>query len=433
MFYKNLSKKGGNQMFEKPCITQEEVERLMNSEGYRIGYKKVFSELSHTGFCVFYYKGHTVVRCKYMDLLLDEFVICNEFSTDAMSFQSSGKISLHDLSYQQLVAQILQAIQKPANNKPTILSSFSSIIFQKYDNSTEKYQKYVIEMKEFTPEFASIYAEEFAMLQPADVPAATISDFDCFIDKGNNYWYVQAADNSSYILSPLFYDIITNEKIVEIRELTNNMSYQKRDLAEVTSEYVDDFYGFLSCFRSVFGGQRRVAGLPDMPENLKTHMKTPVLQKLVENNTTCLEYSYRVRYGRHYVKIIIDACMAYISVITESFNDSNWRPCSSSELERKLKQLSASNLVGLLTSLYKRFLSLFHVLGLEGWMREVINCYQALICNTATGYSNKTFAGEGSSFEYGYELEDKYSLEDKRAVENNHTLENLAQKVTSFF
>lgn len=369
-------------MSNEVCITRKEIEEIFVLTGYEVGYEKIVDGVTDSyATYVFYYRDFNVVRCKFNFGLLEDVDVCNELVFENGRGWAQNPISTTAYAKTEFLNLLLSKINNVSFRKPTILASFTGVIFKDYaENSDSMYKKYVSERKEFAPGFENIFSEEFESLRPLDTPAVTINKFDCFMDSSHNLWYVSEVCHSTFLLTSIFStSFMPNNRIVEIRELMNQNSFQRVDFNSVCEKYVDEFYDLLSCLLPLIdsNGQLFRVSLPEIPESLNLASRHPVVWKNFLQYAGTSESEFIIPLRNLAITIHLDMCSSFLYVC-EAFDmrdvDNNCRN-PAQILERQLLDLGSGDAFKLLKGVYKLFLPMLHYLGLADWFIEVMNCY----------------------------------------------------------
>lgn len=105
---------------------------------------------------------------------------------------------------------------------PSILHTFTGVLFQDYDSNIEKYDRLMQARNKFASEFLSLFQNEIDHMTSGETSATTsVAPNSWYTDDQNKLFYVADVADSTVLLHKLS-DTMYDNRVLDLRELSNN-------------------------------------------------------------------------------------------------------------------------------------------------------------------------------------------------------------------
>lgn len=197
---------------QTPVVYYNAVEQLLEKGGYRIGLEVISDDITRTYVATYWYLEEQVFLVQHNNGILHGITNCN----------TGKKCSLYDKGIRDTLKWVANEMVNQPSTPPSILHTFTGVLFKEYDSNIEKYDRLMQARDKFASEFLSLFQNEIDHMTSGETSATTsIARNSWYTDDQNKLFYVADVVDSTVLLRSLT-DIASNEQILDLRELSNN-------------------------------------------------------------------------------------------------------------------------------------------------------------------------------------------------------------------
>lgn len=194
------------------CVDYEELVQNLKRHGFELGYSTISSDAVIRKPYDFWHKGYSVIRVGYSGVAVNEITYAND-----KNYRCDSHLA---------VLSLLNKLKIQTSDwKPSILNTFSDVLFGTYDESITKYEKMLATFPKFSTNFQALFADE--------LDALAVSSTAVQIKPDMSKVYKHAFENYCYIAA------MTPECIC-FQDIGRNSSYTSvsyRELGNFTIDY----------------------------------------------------------------------------------------------------------------------------------------------------------------------------------------------------
>lgn len=191
------------------------LEELLNKLGYTLGYSTVAVSSLDLGQTDYYFRNNSVIRITGSSVFVESIRFCS----------ASASIKMYDISIEEFKTELSEHLKEEGSLVPSILSTFTDILFHSFDSPDAKLARLRDASKNFHPDFLRIFQSELNAMSQTTQVQAQFNLYDVLTDGNREYMIVGKADQS-IVVREVGIEYRMEDRAVSLGEISNGSKWK---------------------------------------------------------------------------------------------------------------------------------------------------------------------------------------------------------------